>query len=350
MKKSQGNKLTFINSKFFLFVVVFEVSILFLLINNQFLTLYLAFLAAQFLFTTTVAAKKLQHLKTETEKCLSNYHKRISEDEQYIHELLKENGDFKADNKKSGHASQSQNTLTGEKENIVVYMAHELRNPLNSMIGFSTVILNDDYEIDKNELKEMVGIIHNSSRKLLNLIDNIIHISADKYTLTAASPDYCDITHTLQAVSSVGKGLTKKREDILLKPDIQNKLPEVYADERVLGKALSSILEHTVNYTENGEIVFKAFGKRDCLNIQISNTGNTETLKNIFFPFLPKDGENIEYDELSTNRVKDLTKFEFTRYSLLKMDASIAIDTDSENKTTLTIQLKSKGQDNGKCL
>ncbi|TYB36463.1 MAG: hypothetical protein FXF49_00675 [Flexistipes sinusarabici] len=104
MKKSQGNKLTFINSKFFLFVVVFEVLVLFLLINNQFFPLYLAFLAAQFLFTTTVAAKKSQYMETETKKCLSNYHKKLSEDEQYIYELQKENRNLK----KNGRITQAQ--------------------------------------------------------------------------------------------------------------------------------------------------------------------------------------------------------------------------------------------------
>jgi len=342
MKKSQGNQLTFINSKFFLFVVLFEVLILFLLINNQFFPIYLAFLAAQFLFTTAVAAKKLQHMKSETEKCLSNYHKRINDDEEYIYELQKENRNLKQGIEESRQVSRNENKLTEEMNNIFADMAHELRTPLNSMIGFSTLILNDDYEIDKNELKEMIDIIRNSSRKLLSLIDNIIHISMEKYTLASPSPDYCDITQTLQAVSSVGKGLTKKREDVSFKSYIQDKNPEVYTDDRVLGKVLSSIFEHAASYLKKGEIVFNAFEKNNHLTIQLSIIDNTKALENIFIHFMPEKNEKIENDELASSGTKNLTKFEYARYSLLKMDALTSFDTKSRNQAVLAIKLKIK--------
>lgn len=226
--------------------------------------------------------------------------------------------------------------------NIFADMAHELRTPLNSMIGFSTLILNDDYEIDKNELKEMIDIIRNSSRKLLSLIDNIIHISMEKYTLASPSPDYCDITQTLQAVSSVGKGLTKKREDVSFKSYIQDKNPEVYTDDRVLGKVLSSIFEHAASYLKKGEIVFNAFEKNNHLTIQLSIIDNTKALENIFIHFMPEKNEKIENDELASSGTKNLTKFEYARYSLLKMDALTSFDTKSRNQAVLAIKLKIK--------
>ncbi|AEI14796.1 integral membrane sensor signal transduction histidine kinase [Flexistipes sinusarabici DSM 4947] len=345
MEKSQGNKLTFINSKFFLFVVVFEVLILFLLINNQFFPLYLAFLTAQFFFffTTAVCAKKLHYMKTETQKCLSNYHKRISEDERYIYELQKENEILKKGKEQSSRLNHRQNSLTMEQENLFSIMAHELRNPLNSMIGFSSIMLNEEYKIDENELKEIICIIHNSSRKLLCLIDNIIHISTDKYTSTSLSSDYCDISHVLQAVSSIAKGLTKKGENISFKGDINDNLPEVYADESVLGKVLSDIIEHFVYYSVNGEIVLKTVVEKNYLSIQVGSNSVSERLKDALLPFIDEEAAEREKNKLSSAEASGLTKIEFIKYSLSKMDALISTDTYSGDQAALAIKLKIKG-------
>lgn len=100
MRKSQANKLNFLHTKFFLFVVVLEVSALIILINNQFFVHYLFFLIAQFVFTTVIALKMQKRLLLETRKSLSNYHKRINEDEQYVYELQAENRQLKSDIKK----------------------------------------------------------------------------------------------------------------------------------------------------------------------------------------------------------------------------------------------------------
>ncbi|WP_303699989.1 sensor histidine kinase KdpD [Flexistipes sinusarabici] len=222
-------------------------------------------------------------------------------------------------------------------------MAHELRNPLNSMIGFSSVMLNEEYEIDKNELKEIIDIINSSSRKLLSLIGNIIHISTDKYTLTSPSPEYCDISHTLQAVSSIAKGLTKRDKSVSFKADIHDKLPGVYHDEGVSGKVLSGIIKHIVHYAESGEIILKTFAEKNYLNIQISKTANSKNLKDAFLSFLTEETEGREKKKLSSTGAQGLTKFEFIKYSLHKMDALISLDTDIGNQAALSIKLKTKG-------
>jgi signal transduction histidine kinase len=54
-------------------------------------------------------------------------------------------------------------------------MSHEIRTPINAIIGFSDLLVNEEYS--EEEKKEFGNLIKNSGTTLLKLIDDIIDIS-----------------------------------------------------------------------------------------------------------------------------------------------------------------------------
>jgi len=54
-------------------------------------------------------------------------------------------------------------------------MSHEIRSPLNGIIGFSRLLETDD--LDREEVKEFISLIKQSSYRLLDTMNNILELS-----------------------------------------------------------------------------------------------------------------------------------------------------------------------------
>jgi signal transduction histidine kinase len=63
------------------------------------------------------------------------------------------------------------------KDKLISILAHDLRNPFHTIIGFSDLIINDFNQITDEELKEYIELINSSSKKANELLDNILQWS-----------------------------------------------------------------------------------------------------------------------------------------------------------------------------
>lgn len=61
------------------------------------------------------------------------------------------------------------------KTSFLANMNHEIRTPMNALLGFSNLMKNED--LTEEEMREFAGIIHQSSRRLLRIIDDVIDVS-----------------------------------------------------------------------------------------------------------------------------------------------------------------------------
>jgi signal transduction histidine kinase len=61
------------------------------------------------------------------------------------------------------------------KSSFLMNMSHEVRTPMNAIIGFST-LLNDE-DISKDETMEYVSLISSNASTLLSIIDNVIEVA-----------------------------------------------------------------------------------------------------------------------------------------------------------------------------
>lgn len=69
---------------------------------------------------------------------------------------------------------QSDQTLNELRDNIIGGLPHELRTPLNSIMGFSQLMMDEDFHHDAKEVRKMSQHIFRSSSRLLRLIENYL--------------------------------------------------------------------------------------------------------------------------------------------------------------------------------
>jgi len=164
--------------------------------------------------------------------------------------------------------------LDAQKRAFLRMISHELRTPLNSILGFSEILSSELYgPLGSPQYKEYAEIIHDSGRRLLKLVNQVLEIARldgraidlniRAEPLEAALDDVLATLETDMAVRSV-------------RIDIRDrlKLPGVMADPRGLRTILVNLLQNAVAHSPGGGVVHvEVCTLRNAVEIRIRDEG-----------------------------------------------------------------------------
>ena len=142
------------------------------------------------------------------------------------------------------------------KSEFLSRMSHEMRTPMNAIIGMMQVIkkrgIPDDLKVYFNE-------IDTASKQLLCLIDNVLDISGMEYGIFKLSNAVFNIREMFQQVLEAANYNAALKNQIF-SSDIDQKLPELLnGDRKRLKQVVDNLLANAVKYTaEQGKISFAA--------------------------------------------------------------------------------------------
>jgi len=138
-------------------------------------------------------------------------------------------------------------------------VSHEVRTPLNSILGFTELMLEERLgAIGNARYKSYVEDIHQSGLYALSLLDDLLDISkidAGKFDLDFTAVDLPelveDCVNSLQPLA--------KRERILLRTSLAPNLPAVIADRKRLKQILLNLLSNAIKFTNaGGQVIVSA--------------------------------------------------------------------------------------------
>lgn len=194
-------------------------------------------------------------------------------------------------------AVQEMREIDRLKSQFLANMSHELRTPLNSIIGFARVILKGiDGPITELQQQDLTAIF-NSGQHLLGLINDILDLSRIEAGKMELSFGEVNVNDLITSVMSSAGGLIKDKP-ISLKQEISDNLPTVRADPMRIRQVLFNLLSNASKFTEQGEIIVKAYvdhtataGQASVI-ISITDTGpgiSPEDQAKLFQPFSQVD-------------------------------------------------------------
>lgn len=262
---------------------LWRLPILVILPNGYELTLTLVCLA-----TGALGWGLSDNLMSATDAALYHYQEavnRLEEARQHraeISVLLKEQNkaNYQLDrlNKMLEYARARAEEAREERDRFALSVSHELRSPLNFIIGFSDLMINSPEiyaPLDRwpAGLYEDVEQVYHSSTHLLSLINDILdmgRMDARQMTLFKERVEIAEIIEEVRAMTSAAcqhKGLE-------FKTDLAADLPPLYVDRTRIRQVLINLVTNAMRYTPQGSITIHAHLRdEDTLEVQVEDTG-----------------------------------------------------------------------------
>ncbi len=138
------------------------------------------------------------------------------------------------------------------KSELLANMSHELRTPLNAIIGFSNTIKQEVFgPLENVKYREYAGDILDSGEHLLNLINDILDVSA----IEAGKVDLLEEEVSIQGAVEASLRLIQHRAErggVALRNELPKDSPGLWADERRIKQVLINLLSNAVKFTPQG--------------------------------------------------------------------------------------------------
>ncbi|MDO4996955.1 MAG: HAMP domain-containing sensor histidine kinase [Bacilli bacterium] len=222
------------------------------------------------------------------------------------------------------------------KSDFLASMSHELKTPLNSIIGLADFMESSN---DLNEIHADLKDISSSSRKLLELVDGILTVN----TLESSDIQISNVNYDLRPLlDDINSSMLLRIGDKPLQLNIKysDDLPTLYGDKSKIKTIISHLVSNAIKYTDEGVVELSIDGiivKDKCnLRITVTDTGKgirDEDINNIFEKFY-RSSEDKDSDISGTGLGLAITK------SLIDlMEGKITVNSTVGFGTTFTVTL-----------
>ena len=196
-------------------------------------------------------------------------------------------------NQALAEAVRAAETANRAKSTFLSNMSHDIRTPMNAIIGFTTLAVS---HIDNQErVRDYLGKILSSSNHLLSLINDVLDMSrieSGKIHLEETEVSLSDVLHDLKTIIS-GQIYAKQLDLYMDAVDVANE--DVYCDKTRLNQVLLNLLSNAIKFTPAGGTVsvrlkqFPGTQKDSALyEIRVKDNGigmSQEFAQKLFSPF-----------------------------------------------------------------
>jgi len=172
------------------------------------------------------------------------------------------------------------------KSEFVANISHELRTPINGIMGFIQLMLTG--ELDDKQ-RERAEIVKSSSEHLLQLVNDLLDLSRIASQSIELSPEWFDLAELVDDTVAMMEPLAKQK-NIDLNADLS--LPSgivIEADRSRLRQILFNLVGNGINYTDHGQVTLRAHDGPPGVIFEVSDTG----------PGMPKDKLQTIFDRFS---------------------------------------------------
>lgn len=185
-------------------------------------------------------------------------------------------------------AREAADRASKAKSEFLSYMNHEIRSPLNSIIGFSQLL---EVEDGLNESqRESVGLILSAGRHLVELIDDLLDLSKIEVGQLDLKMEQVEVTLLLYECWHLFP-MAKDQYDVTLEEiDPEQQGVKVWSDYRRLKQVLLNLVSNAIKYNRRGGSVSVSFIEisGDYLRIEVTDAGeglDDESIQRLFQPF-----------------------------------------------------------------
>ena len=187
------------------------------------------------------------------------------------------------------HAAKERAEVANQaKSAFLANMSHDLRTPLNGILGFAQILQWDRSLTERQQLG--VTAIRQSGEHLLTLINDILDVAKIEAGKLEIFPGDFHLERFLQVIASLIRVKAEQKPELKFICDFAPDLPEaIRADERRLRQVLLNLLDNAVKFTDRGHVMLRVrFAPPSRLRVEVEDTGigmSDEQVSRLFQPF-----------------------------------------------------------------
>ncbi len=170
------------------------------------------------------------------------------------------------------------------KDKFFSIIAHDLKNPFNTLLTYSATLVKQFNLLDKNEIKKGLETLHNTSKRGYNLLVDLLtwaRSQSGKIEINCDNIDLNQISH--ENVSLLSE--RAKEKGIKIYSEVEDNV-FAYADKNMVSTVIRNLLTNAVKFTSaGGEVKISAQHTGDHIHITIADTGIgicKENIKKLF--------------------------------------------------------------------
>ena len=239
------------------------------------------------------------------------------------------------------NAAEEAESASKAKSAFLLSISHDIRTPMNAIIGFTNIALHQNTVSDIHDSLEKV---QKSSNHLLSLLNDVLDFTRIESGKVTISPEPVDITQLTDNVQAIMNGLLYNRD---LKFEVHRERPKnpyVLADVTRIREVLVNLLGNAVKFTKDGGKITLDISsypgtdeKHIIIRYVVQDNGigmSEEFQKELFKPFSQEDDANARTQYKGTGLGMAITKKHIDM-----MDGSIAVESKKGVGTTFTVEI-----------
>jgi len=170
------------------------------------------------------------------------------------------------------HAREALQELNATKDKFFSIIAHDLRNPFNSIIGFSSLLLSNYDLYDKERVIKFIQRIHNSGESIFKLLENLLQWSRIQTNRMEFTPETINLKQLVDATLSVVTNNAEAKQINLTNLILEDIM--IVVDSNMISTVIRNLVSNAIKFThENGQITISSKLLNDIVEVTISDTG-----------------------------------------------------------------------------
>ena len=183
------------------------------------------------------------------------------------------------------------------KDDFLAMTSHELKTPLNGIIGLTEGIVNNKNANLDEELREDLFLVNSSAKRLSNLVNDMMTFSKLKNNKIVLHRKPVNISNVVEMVMKFSQ-ISLNNKNVAFTSSIDINTPYVFGDEDRIQQILYNLLSNAIKFTHSGQITLSYAVKNSFVYIYVTDTGigiPKQKLNDIFTRYEQVEGISDKY-------------------------------------------------------
>ncbi len=174
------------------------------------------------------------------------------------------------------------------KSNFLANMSHEVRTPLNAIVGFANILIEQRNELSETEFKEISTLVNQNADLLVKLINDVLDLSRIESRSVQMTPEDIDLIDLGRSLVNTESLNNSRKANLKVLFDCPHEELSCVTDRRYLQQIIINLLNNAIKFTDKGTVTLRIEQGDDCIRFSVTDTGPgipTDKQKQVFQRF-----------------------------------------------------------------